>query len=114
MNTISVGETKSHLSEFVSRAAAGERFVIERRGRPIAALVGADVRERLERSADLMRRLAQALGQSETVLAEIASGVAHPITAAFGLMADQPEWDDTVVEIYRQRRRGDRRATVKL
>ena len=114
MNTISVGETKSHLSEFVSRAAAGERFVIERRGRPIAALVGADALERLERSADLLRRLAEALGQSETVLAEVATGAAHPITAAYGLMADQPEWDDTIVEIYRQRRRGDRRARVKL
>lgn len=114
MNTISVGETKSHLSEFVSRAAAGERFVIERRGRPVVALVGADTLERLERSADLLRRLAQALGQSEAILAEIASGAEHPITAAFGLMADQPEWDETVAEIYRQRRQGDRRATVKL
>ena len=114
MNTISVGETKSHLSEFVSRAAAGERFVIERRGRPVAALVGADTLERLERSADLLRRLAQALGQSEAILAEIASGAEHPITAAFGLMADQPEWDETVAEIYRQRRQGDRRATVTL
>lgn len=114
MNTISIGETKSHLSELVSRAAAGERFVIERRGRPIAALVGADVLERLERSADLLHRLARALGQSESVLAEIAAGSAHPITAAYGLMADQPEWDDAVVEIYRQRRRGDRRARVKL
>ncbi len=43
MSTVSVAEVKSHLSEFLSRSAHGrERFVITRRHKPVAALVGID------------------------------------------------------------------------
>ena len=43
---ISISEAKSQFSEYVSRAASSkETFVIERRGRPLAALVSvADLR----------------------------------------------------------------------
>jgi prevent-host-death family protein len=37
---INAAETNAHLSEFLARAAySGERFLIERHGKPIAALV---------------------------------------------------------------------------
>jgi prevent-host-death family protein len=46
---VSVAEAKKRLSELMSRVAyKGERFVIERRGRPMAALVSADDLRRLE------------------------------------------------------------------
>lgn len=42
-------EAKAHLSALMARAGyGGERFVIERRGRPLAALVGVEDLERLE------------------------------------------------------------------
>ena len=42
-------EAKAHLSELMARVGyGGERFVIERRGRPLAALVGVEDLERLE------------------------------------------------------------------
>ena len=38
---VRVTEAKTHLSELMARVGyGGERFVIERRGRPLAALVG--------------------------------------------------------------------------
>jgi prevent-host-death family protein len=49
MNAINVGEAKRRLSELVSRAAAGERFLIRRQERPVAALISAAELERLER-----------------------------------------------------------------
>ena len=39
METISVAETKSHLSELLNRVARGEEIVITRRGRPVARLM---------------------------------------------------------------------------
>jgi prevent-host-death family protein len=46
---VRVTEAKAHLSELMARVGyGGERFVIERRGRPLAALVGVEDLERLE------------------------------------------------------------------
>lgn len=46
---VRVTEAKAHLSALMARAGyGGERFVIERRGRPLAALVGVEDLERLE------------------------------------------------------------------
>ncbi len=46
---IRVTEAKSQLSALMARVGyGGERFVIERRGRPLAALVGVEDLERLE------------------------------------------------------------------
>lgn len=39
MNPINLYDAKTHLSELVQRAAAGEEIVIARHGRPIARLV---------------------------------------------------------------------------
>lgn len=46
---IGIHEAKSRLSEYLDRAAhRGERIVVERRGQPVAALVGLDDLRRLE------------------------------------------------------------------
>ena len=47
---IRVTEAKAQFSALIARVGyAGERFVIERRGRPLAALVSVEDLERLER-----------------------------------------------------------------
>ncbi len=51
METINVADAKSRFSELISRAASGERFIIQRRERPVAALIGAAELERLERTS---------------------------------------------------------------
>jgi prevent-host-death family protein len=50
METIKVAEAKSRFSELISRVVAGERFIIQRRERPIAALIGMAELERIERT----------------------------------------------------------------
>jgi prevent-host-death family protein len=46
---ISAAQAKAHFAALVARVAyGGEHFVIERRGKPIAALVSVDDLERLE------------------------------------------------------------------
>ncbi|CAN5906927.1 hypothetical protein BH23ACT11_BH23ACT11_00590 [soil metagenome] len=48
-NRMRVTEAKAQLSALMARVGyGGERFVIERRGRPLAALVGVEDLERLE------------------------------------------------------------------
>jgi prevent-host-death family protein len=41
MKTVSIDELKRHLASFIDRAAAGERIVITRHRRPVAALAPA-------------------------------------------------------------------------
>ena len=91
MENISVSEAKSRFSEYLSRAAGGERFVILRRQRPLAAIIGAGELARLERSAEITRRLALSLGQSRKMLDEIEAGTTHPAMAAFGLWKDEED-----------------------
>lgn len=46
---VSVTEAKAHLSALMARVGyGGERYLIERRGKPLAALVGVEDLERLE------------------------------------------------------------------
>ncbi len=46
---VGAAEAKAHFSELMARVAhGGERFVLERRGKPVAALVGVEDLERLE------------------------------------------------------------------
>ena len=46
---VSAAHAKAHLADLVSRVAyGGERYVIERRGTPVAALVGMDDLRKLE------------------------------------------------------------------
>ncbi len=40
MRTLSLAETKSHLSAVVDQVEAGDEVVITRRGRPVARIVG--------------------------------------------------------------------------
>ena len=105
MENISVGEAKSRFSELISRAAGGERFLIQRRDRPVAALIGVSELERLEKSSRAARKLALALGQSEELLAEIDKGAAHPAMAAFGLWQEEDDLEGLTAEIYSNRRR---------
>jgi prevent-host-death family protein len=54
---VSAAEAKAKLPELVARVAyAGEKYVIERRGKPLAALVGVDDLRQLERGATSAER----------------------------------------------------------
>ena len=114
METISISEAKSRFSEYLSRAAAGERFIIVRRARPLAALISAGELERLERSAEITRRLAQTLGQSAKLLEEIEAGKVHPAMAAFGLWKDEEDLDDLETQIINNRQRVSSRPRADL
>ena len=82
VNILGVGDAKKRLSELMSRAAyRGERFLIQRRGRPMAALVSAEDLERLEQ---------------EPVAAK-------GLLAAVGAWADYEDLDQVVGDIYLQR-----------
>lgn len=102
MTNINIAEAKSSFSELVSRTAAGERFVIQRRGRAVAALVNPAELERLERIANMAHRLALALGQNAELLRSVEKREIHPAMAAFGLWADD-EFAPLADEIYANR-----------
>jgi prevent-host-death family protein len=77
-----VAEAKSRFSELLNRAAYGrERFVIRKRGKPVAAIVSTEDLTRLEQP------------QPEP------SG----LLGAAGCMADFPEWADIMEEVVRER-----------
>jgi prevent-host-death family protein len=114
MENISMSEAKSHFSEFLSRASSGERFVILRRERPLAAIIGAGELARLERSAEIARRLAQSLGQSKKILESIEAGKAHPAMAAYGLWNDEENLADLEETVKKDRKRQSSRPQVEL
>ncbi len=91
METINVSEAKSRFSELISRASAGERFLIQRRERGVAVLINPAELERLERSARAARRLAFALGQDGAILEQVKRRKLHPAMAAYGLWRDDPD-----------------------
>ena len=81
-NIKSVADAKENLSELMSRAAYNnERFLIQRRGKPMAALVSVEDLARLEKE----------------------SASPKGLLAAVGALADFEELDSMVEEIYRQR-----------
>lgn len=89
---LSVADAKKHLSELMSRVAYNqERFLIERRGKPMAALVSAEDLARLEREPKAPQGL----------------------LAAAGAWSEFDELDEMVEHIYRQRRE-DRDRDVNL
>ena len=91
-NILGVAEAKKRLSELMSRVAyRGERFIIERRGRRMAALVSAEDLDRLQEEPVAPRGL----------------------LAALGAWADFEELDQVVSEIYKQREHAQDR-TVAL
>ena len=116
MEKISVGEAKSRFSELISRASAGERFLIQRREHSLAVLLGSAELERLERTARMTLQLARAIGQRDDLLHLIEEGKAHPLLAAYGLWRDEneTETDDLAKQIRRNRRRKSTRPEVKL
>jgi prevent-host-death family protein len=104
VESISIGEAKSRFSQLVSRAAAGERFLIQRRERPVAVLINPAELERLERASQLATQLALALGQNAILLQRIEQGEIHPAMAAFGLWRDETDLALLIDEIYQNRR----------
>ena len=79
---ISVADAKKHLSEIMSRVAYNnERFLIQRRGKPMAALVSVEDLARLEKDPVAPKGL----------------------MAAVGALADFEGLDSMIEEIYRQR-----------
>jgi prevent-host-death family protein len=114
METINVAEAKGRFSELISRAASGERFIIQRRERPVAALIGAAELERLERTAHAARRLALALGQAESILEKVERREIHPAMAAFGLWREEADLAALAEEIAEERLKPSTRPELDL
>jgi prevent-host-death family protein len=90
-SVLGVGEAKKRLSELMSRVVyRGERFLIRRRGRPMAALVSADDLARLEQEP----------------------AAPGGLLAAVGAWGDFEELDEVVQDIYQQRKRARDRAVA--
>ena len=82
--SVSVAEAKNRFSELVNRASYGqERFLIERRGKPVGAIVSAE---------DLVRL--------ETPERASAGG---GLLAAVGALADVEDFEEIIEDILRQR-----------
>ena len=103
MEKINVSEAKSRFSELISRASAGERFIIQRRDKPIAALINVETLEKIDRSLETTQRIAKALGQSDDILQKIKAGKLHPAMAAFGLWKDEQDLASLSREIRKNR-----------
>jgi len=114
MEKINLTEARRRFSEFISRAASGERFVIFRRDSPLAAIIGAGELARLERSAEIARHLAQTLGQSPELLNEIEMGKVHPAMAAYGLWKGKEDLIDLENNMTNNRRMKSKRPKVEL
>ena len=114
METINVAEAKSRFSELISRAASGERFIIQRRERPVAALIGTTELERLERTSRAARRLALALGQDDAIMEKVEEHELHPAMAAFGLWQDDADLADMADEIASERLKSSIRPNIDL
>jgi prevent-host-death family protein len=114
MEWIKIAEAKSRFSELISRAASGERFILQRRERPVAVLIGKDELDRLERTSSAARRLALALGQAEDVLAKVEKRELHPAMAAYGLWRNETDLADLDEEIADERRKPSSRPRLDL
>ena len=114
METVSVAEAKSHFSELIARASAGERFLIHRREHTVAILLGPKDLEQLERASHAAHDLGLALGQSEQILDRVENGTLHPAMAAFGLWRDEDDLADLAERIATARRQAGSRPGVDL
>jgi prevent-host-death family protein len=86
---VSIGHAKAHLSELVAAVVqGGRRVILERRGRPLAALVSLDELDDLERAG-------QPLAAPQGALALVGAWAA----------LDDAEIDALVEEVYAQRER---------
>lgn len=114
MEAINVVEAKSRFSELLSRAASGERILIQRRERAVAVLINPEELARLERAAQAATHLAYSLGQDETILREIAAEAQHPAMAAFGLWRDEEAFAGLAEEILADRYGDQERGEVSF
>ncbi|MFQ5811727.1 MAG: type II toxin-antitoxin system Phd/YefM family antitoxin [Anaerolineae bacterium] len=88
---ISVAEAKKRFSELLARAAySGERFIIERRGTPMAALISLEDLNLLE---------------EETAHDQEPQG----LLAAAQALADYEGFEEIMAEVYRSRRQSKSR-----
>jgi prevent-host-death family protein len=88
---IGAAQAKARLSELLARVAyGGDRYVIERRGKPVAALVSVDELERLD---------------AETAkLGEAPKGALALVGMWDGIMTDE-EVDEFIAHVYAERDR---------
>jgi len=95
LKDISVAEAKSKFSEMIARTVyAGERFVVRRRGKPVAAIVGIDDLKKIQ--------LTDSSEDTGTLL------------AAAEAWADFKDLDQVIEDIYRSRRKStDREVTIE-
>jgi prevent-host-death family protein len=88
---VRVTDAKAHLSALMARAGyAGERYLIERRGKPLAALVGVEDLERLEAEGGSPRSRPRG---------------ALALVGAWGEFVEDDEIDAMLGEIYAARER---------
>ena len=88
---VRVTDAKAHLSALMARAGyAGERYLIERRGKPLAALVGVEDLERLEAEGGSPRSRPRG---------------ALALVGAWGEFVEDDEIDAMLGEIYSARER---------
>lgn len=88
---ISAAKAKAHFSELIAKVAyGGARFVIERRGKPMAAIVSVEDAERLART-------------SKSSVSEQARGALALVGAWEEVMDD--ELDEFVRDVYAARQR---------
>ena len=79
--TYDVADAKSRFSELLNRAAYGrERFLIRKRGKPVAAIVSAEDLARIE-----------------------SEPVPRGVLDTIGLMSDVPEWEGLMEEVVASR-----------
>ena len=114
MEIMSIGEAKARFSELVSRTMAGERFLIRRRNRAVAALIAPAELERLERLCECAQRLALVLGQQAEILEQVQARQIHPAMAAFGLWREAEDLQALEDEIALSRQQQTPRSEIVL
>ena len=85
--SMGVAETKQRFAELIDRVLAGERFVVTRRGRPVAALVPTTDE-------------AVAASEERTYLG---------LAAFAGALSDWPEFEETMAEVIASRKHAGQR-----
>ena len=92
---IGVAEAKRRFSELMSKTLyKGERFIIERKGKPVAAMVSVDDLKQLEAGAQTTEK--------------------RGLLAAVGAWSDYRELENVVADIYEARREASDRPVKKL
>jgi len=114
MHTINITEAKNRFSELISRASAGDRFIIRKHDRAMAVLIGSGEFERLERFAQVAFHLALMIGQDEAVLQRVERGEVHPAMAAFGLWRNEDDLENLAEQIDARRNTTVSRLEVDL